>query len=96
MIILVYLTNSFESIEDPYILAGSCGVEFYLNKNRDFNRNHHNYDYRTSRAPYQYHWFNPIGWFWTVVENLKDIALFCFVVFWIVSIIGLNTIFKCL
>lgn len=48
-------------LEDPYILAGSCGVEFYLNKNGDFYKTKHQPHYSYS-ATHPFHWYNPFHW----------------------------------
>ena len=41
----IYTVKLCDEIEDPYVLAGSCGVEFYLEKNGNY-ANHHNHHHK--------------------------------------------------
>ena len=74
MIILVFCYLICLFIDDPYILAGSCGVEFYLNKNSDFYNYKHNNHYYNSYNSYPYSWYNPIGWFYSFFDNLGNVS----------------------
>ena len=74
MIILVFCCLICLFIDDPYILAGSCGVEFYLNKNSDFYNYKHNNHYYNSYNSYRYSWYNPIGWLYSFFDNLGNVC----------------------
>ena len=77
MIILVFCCLIYLFIDDPYILAGSCGVEFYLNKNSDFynyKHNNHYYNSYNSYNSYPYSWYNPIGWLYSFFDNLGNVS----------------------
>lgn len=88
MIILVILTLIFYILEDPYILAGSCGVEFYLNRNSDYQ---HSYSH-SSRSSSD--WSYQPNWFWSFFDSLKTLGIFFLVVTWIIGLVGLNALLK--
>lgn len=68
----LYLCNQ---LEDPYVLAGSCGVEFYLNKNGDFYKTNHKPHYSYS-ASHPFHWYNPFHWITSVFDSIGTVILF--------------------
>ena len=62
------LNPLINEIDDPYILVGSCGVRFKLERNADYyshHRNHH-HDYN------DYNYYNN-GGFWSWFDNIANI-----------------------
>lgn len=55
-------------VEDPYILAGSCGVEFKLNKNANY------YKAQKSHPAYHTTWYwNPFSWIGYLIGKLLSV-----------------------
>ena len=91
MIILVCICSRFY-LDDPYILEGSCGVRFRLNRNADYYSARRNDDWHFSWNPFS--WFDGFARFLFTVFSISVLLFQLFVIFFFVSMIGFNTILK--
>ena len=69
--------------DDPYILAGSCGVEFEVNKNHDYSTYNHHY----SNSSFDW---NPFSW----ITGFFNFIFFLVLIFFFVFMIGMNNIVR--
>ncbi|KAK8822395.1 hypothetical protein WA577_005558 [Blastocystis sp. JDR] len=81
--------EGYDYPEDPYILAGSCGVEFKLNKNANY------YKAQKSHPAYHTTWYwNPFSWIGYLIGKLLSWCLVPAAIFFFVFMVGFNNISK--
>ena len=81
--ILVRNLESWWFLDDPYILAGSCGVEFEVNKNHDYSTYNHHY----SNSSFDW---NPFSW----ITGFFNFIFFLVLIFFFVFMFGMNNIVR--